>query len=186
MIEVEKKFKPTTEQLEKLLEEAKFLGEKNNHDIYYDYSDFHLMKDKIFLRNRNGRFELKIGGSSGVYEEIENENEIKKYFKFYDANESLQNFVASELIVVTDYVVHRKKYTKEGFVVDVDSCDFGYDMCEIELMVETQEEVPEAEDKILEFAFRYGLESKKGIAKGKMYLKKYKPEVYQEIYRNDK
>ena len=37
MIEVEKKFIPTEEQLKSMLEGAEFLGEKNLEDFYYDY-----------------------------------------------------------------------------------------------------------------------------------------------------
>lgn len=78
MIEVEKRFEPNEEQIKVLLEGAEFVGEVVLNDTYYDYSDFRLLKNDIRLRERNGAFELKIGKSSGVAEEIENEEEIAK------------------------------------------------------------------------------------------------------------
>ena len=60
MIEVEKKFILTTEQEKSLIEGADFLGEKKFTDIYYDDEDFSLTKKDLWLRNREGRFELKI------------------------------------------------------------------------------------------------------------------------------
>jgi len=83
MIEVEKKFQPTQEQLQKMLEEAEFVGEVANHDIYYDYPDYRLYTtpENKCLRNRNGSFELKMRSSS-IYgrNEIEDKGEIERYF----------------------------------------------------------------------------------------------------------
>src|ERR1035437_2614520 len=112
MIEVEKKFQPTEEKLKSLLEHAEFLGEIINHDIYYDYNDFRLLKQDIRLRNRNGSFELKLGKSSGVAEEIEEEEKIKKYF---DTSRPIQDFIKENLILVIDYKAKRRKYKKEEF-----------------------------------------------------------------------
>ena len=83
MIEVEKKFQPTKEQLAKMLADSEFIKEKDLHDVYYDYPDYKMFKAFVYLRNRNGRFELKIGDDEieGVSKEIEDEEEIKKYFK---------------------------------------------------------------------------------------------------------
>jgi adenylate cyclase class IV len=80
MIEVEKKFKPNAEQLNAMITDAEFLGEKILHDVYYDYPDYRMFKANIRFRNRDGNFELKLGKRSGVAEEIENIEEIKKYF----------------------------------------------------------------------------------------------------------
>lgn len=65
MIEVEKKFKPTEEQLNAMVTGAEFLCEKVLHDVYYDYPDYRMFKKDVRLRNRNGNFELKIGQKMG-------------------------------------------------------------------------------------------------------------------------
>ncbi|MDO8659356.1 MAG: CYTH domain-containing protein, partial [Candidatus Parcubacteria bacterium] len=121
MIEVEKQFLPTEYQLKTLLEGAQFMGEKMDHDIYYDYADYQLFKKDIRLRNRNGFFELKIGKSSGVSEEIQVKEDIKKYFSV----ENLELFVQTNLIVIVDYRTKRKKYKKEDFNISVDEMSFG-------------------------------------------------------------
>src|SRR3989338_7722720 len=137
MIEVEKKFQPTEEQLKVLLEGAEFLGEKIVHDIYYDYSDYRLLKKDVRLRNRNNFFELKVGKSSGVSQEIEKREDIEKYF--------------------------------------------GYKLCEIELLVEKEEQVKDAENKIIDFAQKYNFDFKRILSKRFEFLRKFKPEIYKEL-----
>lgn len=65
MIEVEKRFQPTEEQLAKLLADSAFLEKKVNHDIYYDFSDNKLFKSYVKFRSRNGNFEIKNIPSKG-------------------------------------------------------------------------------------------------------------------------
>ena len=87
MIEVEKGFILTPEQEKNLIEGTEFLGEKINTDVGYDDLHFSLTRKDIWLRSRNGKFELKIPMNTSIeertsdqYEEIENENDILKYF----------------------------------------------------------------------------------------------------------
>ncbi len=177
MIEVERKFQPTEEQLEKLLEGAEFLGEKIIHDIYYDYPDFRFFTNQTRFRRRNNSFELKIKKTVGAHIEIEEEEEIKKYLKAED----LEEFVKKNLILVTDYTNKRKEYKKGEFKIDFDEMDFGYRLCEIELMVEKEEEIENAQNKIINFAKEYNLELKKLPAKRMEYLRLFKPEIYKKI-----
>ena len=60
MIEVEKKFVLTTDNLAKLTTGAKFLGEKSFTDNYYDTKDYLLALKDHWFRNRDGRWELKV------------------------------------------------------------------------------------------------------------------------------
>ncbi len=178
MIEVEKRFQPTEQQKAELLSGAEFLGQKENHDIYYDYADYRLFKNNIRLRSRNGSFELKIGKESGVAEEIEIKKDIEKYFN----TDKLEKFIADNLIPIVDYTTMRKKYKKDEFTIDVDKMSFGYDLCEIEVLVEKEENIREAEDKINNLAKEYGLEIKELPSKRGEYLRLLKPEIYKEIY----
>ena len=78
---MKKKFQPTDEQLQFLLKDAEFVGEKLLKDVYYDYSDYRFLKNKIYLRNRNGNFELKVGD-----DEVEGtlkKSKKKKYKKIF-------------------------------------------------------------------------------------------------------
>lgn len=179
MIEVERQYEPTSEQYASLLEGAEFLGEVKNHDIYYDYPDFKFFKNKIKLRNRNGRFEIKQKISNNIVREIENEEEIKS---FLGITKDLQSFAKEDLIVFLEYTTTRQKYKKEGFIIDVDETDFGMKSCDIEIMVETEELAEKAEEKLNDFAQKYNLVSRKILSKRATYLKLFKPEVYNELY----
>lgn len=189
-IEVEKKFHPNEEQLKKLLEGADFLGEKIIHDIYYDYPDFRLIKSRNRFRNRNGSFELKLWNKLGGDREIENADEIKKYFKI---KLSLEEFIEENLIKLMEYKTKRKKYKHGDFIIDKDELTsydsekpndpgkFIFDVCEIELLVKSESEISDTVRKIDDFASQYGLEREKSTKKEE-YLRKIKPEIYQKIF----
>jgi predicted adenylyl cyclase CyaB len=184
MIEVETSFQPTREQLAKLLEEAEFLGEKINHDIYYDFPDYKLFKEQVKFRSRSGAFELKIKTINGASSEIEDEEEVKKYF---NTELPLLDFINKNMIVITDYVNNRKKYKKEDFSIDVDDIDFGNGVLEdkvieIELMVENEAEIAEAKEKIANLAKKYNIEFKKIPAKRELYLRIHNPELCDQLY----
>src|SRR3989338_10359194 len=181
MIEVEKKFRPTKEQLTLLLKDAEFVSEKVLEDIYYDYSDCRLFKNYIYFRNRNGNFELKIGDDeiSGISDEIEKEKDIKLYFK---TEKSLPDFIAENLVPIIHWETSRKKYKKGEFTIDIDELDYGYECIEIELLVADKSEVGEAKNKILELARQYDLEIKDVPAKRREYFRLLKPEIYKELF----
>ncbi|MDQ3076097.1 MAG: CYTH domain-containing protein [bacterium] len=179
MIEVEKKFQPTEEQLTAMLEGAEFVGEVVNHDVYYDYPDYRLHREGSCFRKRNNNFELKIKLFKNAKKEIEDEQEIKRYF---GTNAPLQDFIDNNLLVLTDFKNTRKKYKKEGFSIDLDNMDFGYTMCEMELMVEREDQIDEARNLLAEFMEQYGIEDNKIPTKRAAYLMKYKPELYKELY----
>lgn len=188
MIEVEKKFQPTEEQMKKLLEGAEFLGEKINHDIYYDYSDFRFLKRGIKLRCRNNHFELKARIATNSSEEaeseveIENEEEISKYLNI---NEDLKSFVKNILISVIDYQTKRREYKKEGIIIDLDEMDFGYKLCEFEILVGKEEEIKGAKDKIMNFAKKHNIEIKNLSSKKAEYLRLFKPDLYARLKEGD-
>jgi adenylate cyclase class IV len=180
MIEVEKSFDTTEEQLERIIEGAEFLGEVVNHDIYYDYPDLRMAKQKIKLRMRNGAPEIKAEISELVDKEIEDIEEIKK---FLNIDTDLNEFITANMVEITNYKNRRRKYKKEGINIDVDNLDFGLSSCDFEIMVHDESAVPQATARILEFAKSYGLDvNNKNIGKRQAYLKKFKPEVYNKIY----
>lgn len=178
MIEVEKKFQPSDKQLKNILIGAEFLGEVVLEDTYYDYPDYRFFKNKTYFRNRNGSFELKIGKSHGVSEEIEVKKDIEQYF----GTNNLEEFIKKNLVVITEYDTNRRKYKKEDFNIDVDETSFGYKILEIELMVEKEEHIEEAENKIINLAKKYNFEIKKVSPKRKEYFRLLKPEVYKKLY----
>jgi adenylate cyclase class IV len=183
MIEVERKFRPTPEQLSGILADAEFLGEKILEDNLYDYPDYRLIKSDVRLRNRNGNFELKIGdeGTFGVSEEIEEERGIKNYFK---TDKSIPQFVEENLVKILEYKNTRKKYRLGEFTIDLDDMDFGYNCLEIELLVADKSEIENANKKIIELAQKYHLNMDKVPTKRSEYFRIVKPEVFKLLYPN--
>lgn len=179
MIEIEKRYFLTNEQEQSLLADADFIKETNVHDVYYDYPDYRLMKKDIRLRKRNDKFELKIRKSPGVNGEIENEKEIAQYF---DLTNSVAEFVERNMVSVIEYRTLRRKYKLGEFNIDIDNTDFGYKIAEIEVLTEDENLVKESTNKIIELTQKYGFDNQKTLPKRVEYLKKYKPEVYNEIY----
>ncbi len=183
MIEVEKRFNPSSEALAKMLADSEFLREKTLDNIYYDFEDYSLFKAYVKLRSRNGTFELKIhrteANGVNAEEEIENEEEIKKYF---NTAKSMREFVDSEMQVFNRYVMNRKEYKNGDFIIDVDILDFGYEVVEIELMVENESKVAEAEKQIFNFAEKYHFSLEEVPSKGKKYFEIVRPDLYEQFY----
>lgn len=195
MIEVEKKFLLTKDQEKKLIEGAEFIGEKVFTDIYYDTQDYQLTANDKWLRQRAGKWELKVSFNKDaanrkgdLYDELEDDGKIKKFFNFpaeKDLNEALKENGHAEFCICK---TTRKKYKKHGFGIDIDLAEFEdesgpwhYELAEIELMVQDKKQMPEALEKIISFAKENGLET--GYVRGKIlvYLKEKKPEHFQAL-----
>ncbi|MBI2113221.1 MAG: CYTH domain-containing protein [Candidatus Wildermuthbacteria bacterium] len=191
MIEVEKKFILEQKDKEKLLEGAEFLHEKIIRDAYYDTKSFALAKKDWWLRERNGAFELKISTripqkqenfAPTQYRELETEEEIRKALDLSSKSPFLQALEEQGYLKAFALETIRKKYEKQGFTVDFDIVDYGYELAEIELMVDQESQIAEAEKRIWDFATSQGL-SFNGEQRGKVleYLRRYEPSQYQEI-----
>jgi len=188
MIEIEKKFILTPEQEKNLVEEAEFLSTKQFTDIYYDDSDFSLTKKDIWLRERGGKFELKLpmnesleNRTSDQYRELENEDDILSHF-------GVQNISIKDFLIEKEYkpfcqiTTTRKKYKKEGFNIDLDSMDFGYTVAEIEYMTNDDSKIKEATQSIIEFAEKHNIDTGM-VIRGKVveYLRIKNPTHFQAL-----
>ncbi|MEI6242418.1 MAG: CYTH domain-containing protein [Chlamydiota bacterium] len=165
MIEIEKKFSLHTEQKKRLLEGSVFLREEFFFDVYYDSLEHLLMKKGFFLRRRNLDFLLKETIVLGtVREEITDEKEIRRILELSSFGILEKALEEKKIFPLYKIETHRQKYQKEGFVMDVDEAIFPdvgtYSLCEIELMVETKEEVPSGLKKLDQFIKKIGLEEK--------------------------
>src|SRR3989344_3797540 len=83
MIEVEKNFDLKPGDKERLIQDAKLIAEKTFTDIYYDTADFRLTTKDYWLRQREGKWELKVPLSEAIrkketdqYRELEDENDV--------------------------------------------------------------------------------------------------------------
>ena len=186
MIEVEKKFLIDKSEISKLLEGAEFLNERKFNDTYWDTPDYSLTTTDHWLRSRDGRFELKVptlaGGKRLVdqYEELDSDNQIanKLNLSADKLEDELRRANYSPFATITTL---RKKYKKDGFIIDIDALDFGYNIVEVELMVNDKDEIENAINKILKFAKINNLEI--GQVRGKIveYIKRNSQRHYKAL-----
>ncbi|NTW27195.1 MAG: CYTH domain-containing protein [Candidatus Moranbacteria bacterium] len=191
MFEVEKKFKLSAEESKRLLTDAEFVSEKTFTDVYYDTADYALTRNDIWLRKRGEQFELKLLMHDPVgdkptqqYQEIEGEEKIREIFSLPPMKDFLSDITDFGYAAFCECQTTRKKYTKEGFILDIDKVDCGdflYEVAEIELLVEKKEQMNEAAEKIEKFATKNGLEKKYIHGKVIEYLFQKKPAHFQAL-----
>lgn len=186
MIEVEKKFLIDENNIQKLVEGAEFVNEKKFIDTYWDMADYSLTITDFWLRSRDGRFELKVpmlgGGKRLVdqYEELDSDNQIANKLSLPTGNleKELRGANYSPFATITTI---RNKYKKDGFIIDIDELDFGYNIVEVELMVNEKGEIDNAINKILSFAKANNLEVSQVRSKIVEYIKRNNPQHYKAL-----
>lgn len=190
MIEVEKKFRISKEEAKKLAEGAKFIGEFNFSDTYYDKSSYPLAKKDIWLRSRDGKWQLKIGEDDSTsetkkymdyYEEIDTEGGIRKILEIEHFASLADDLEAEGYTPIATFTTLRRKYTKNNFSIDIDEASFGYNIVEIEHVVENRRDVEKASEEIIEFAKDHGLKVERVHGKVVEYIQQHDPENYALI-----
>lgn len=192
MIEIEKTFFLTDKEEKRLLEGAEFMGEKVMKDVYYDNNNFDVMTKDRWLRERNGKFELKIPAvkqkSVGKrdldqYEEITDEEKIRKILGVKNTGSLRENLESGGFSPVATIITTRRTYEKDNFTIDLDSVDFdtNYRVAEIELMVEKEDEIEGASNRIIAFAKTMGLKLDPTHGKLVEYLRRNHQKIYQTL-----
>jgi adenylate cyclase class IV len=195
MVEVEKKFLLSNKEQTQLLDGAEFLYEKTIIDTYFDDENYSLTTADMWLRKRDGKFELKapLSTGSGSYESANRYHEITsevgiatELHMIHDDSLSAELGRRGINSFVTCYTL-RKSYSKDGFTIDIDSAsyddtEFTHSVAEIELLVEEEMQADAAEARILNFANEHGL-STGGVILGKIaaYLLNENPEHYNAL-----
>ena len=190
MIEVEKKFHISKNEEKKLAEGAKFIGEFTFSDTYYDKSSYPLAKKDIWLRSRDGRWQLKIGeDDSGsetkkymdYYEEVEAEGSIRKILGVEHYASLVKDLEAEGYTPIATFTTIRRKYTKGEFNIDVDEASFDYNVVEIERFAEDRRDIEKATEEIIEFAKDHGLKVEPVHGKVLEYIKHHDSENFASI-----
>lgn len=190
MIEVEKKFILQPGDKERLIDGAIFVSKKEQTDTYYDTDSLVLTLEDKWLRKRNGNFELKsaIGRTPGArlatsnYEELETDAEIASALGLPIAEPLEQTLIKEGYNPFATIVTLREKYKKDGFTLDFDSTDFGFEVLEIELMVDTEAEGDTALEKIKQFATAHHLPFVRARGKLLEYIRQFRPEHYTKLF----
>lgn len=157
-IEIEKKVKLDPNHIEQIEKTGTFVKEVEFRDTYFDKADFYLTTQNIWLRQREDKFELKVGvkgtdGSIDRYEEITNEQEIVSYLDLASnfSGNALDTFYNAGIVPFSSLVTQRRSYILDEVSIDIDIANFGdlmYRVAEFELLVSSLDQVKEAEKKI--------------------------------------
>jgi predicted adenylyl cyclase CyaB len=169
MIEVEIKCKPTQAQMAALLKGATFVSEEHLTDVYYDSPIYELSIKDFWLRTRNGKFVLKIPAAACSFlatqantpkHELEEEQEIRKALNLSPKDTLKETIMLAGYKPLYTLSKTRKKYSKNGFIIDIDHATFEaltFDLCEIETIVEKPEEIKQATQNLIAFAKDHGI-----------------------------
>lgn len=203
MIEIERKFLPPASGLDDLLSDFTLQKTKTNSDRYFDTPDFRLTAREWWLRERNGKFELKIakeqkhsGFPTDVFDELETDGEIYAALGIQETPKGLfEDLKNSGFIPFAHLETQRSTYQQGDMFIDIDhvtslpvesmpDSSFEYDLVEIEIMVQNEDEIEAAQKRIYDFAESRGLSS--GYTPGKLlaYIKQCRPEQYEVLRTN--
>lgn len=190
MFEIETKFVYTPKARKELTHGRAPEKTQNMHDVYYDNEAFDLMSQDIWLRKRDGEWEVKIPqhavGSANTreydnYKEIEGEPGIMEALGLSDSLENLYSPVA-------DFVTKRDTYNLDDLTVVFDESDFGHFVGEVEMLVPNQNDADEAHGRIAAFCKTHALTMHGVHGKVCEFIKQKYPNAYQmlvdkEIFR---
>lgn len=187
MIEVENNYTLTNEQEERLLKGSVLFKTITNVDVFYDTQNYHYTLQDMWLRTRNGTYELKIGQGKNrtrngtVYEEIENEDLIRERLQLLPDLSMNDALIQAGILPFATIHKARRSYKREDFRIDIDVCDFGYELAEIELLVKNPSDVQEALDRINALADHVGLDASPQRGKLIEYLYQFSPNHYKAL-----
>lgn len=190
MIEVEKKFILNKEDEQRLTSEADFISEKVFTDIYYEDAELSLTTSDRWLRERSGKFELKLPFSNehnvdehfiNQYNELDTDQEIYLALGIHKKSDLAQDLFVNGYLPCATLTTTRKKYRRGDFTIDLDSTDFGYTISEIEKLVADETNVTLAIDDILKFATLNGLAISPVRGKLIEYLRLNKPKHFDAL-----
>jgi thiamine-triphosphatase len=190
MIEVEKKFLLNPGDEERLLQGAQFVKEVVNADTYWDTADYRLSCKDMWLRTRNGEWDLKvplheIGHHKHVaeqYLELESEKEIREKLAISGNDKMEADLRAAGYAPFATIVTTRRKYRQGKFNIDLDAADFGYSLCEIEYMIPDDGDKEAAAQEIIKFSSQVGLVYSNKI-RGKLleYINRFRSDHYRAM-----
>ena len=188
MIEIEQKFSLTKEQEKNLIEGSELFSDKHQDDTYYDSADFALTTKDIWLRKRNGEFQIKLpehelGKKLGFshYTEIETDDGIRENIGLHNSGNMENDLAEAGYFPIVNFTSQRRSYRIGPFRIDLDITNFDYEIAEIEIMVEDQESRQAAEEQIREFAISKGLEIKPIHGKVLEYINRNNPIHYKAL-----
>lgn len=197
MIEVEVRFHLPEEKREHFLKNAVFVSVVSFTDTYYDTQDYALSIQDVWLRTRDSKFVLKVPAThantftfdkTSPMHEIEDEMEIRKVLGIQAKLDIKQDIESHGYKPLYTFTSTRRKYKKDGFSIDVDHVDykfFTYDICEVEVMVESENQVQETLQKIHSFIAKHGITVQPIDGKLIYLIKRVNPEHFRILQKTN-
>ena len=202
LIEVEKKFAAPSDhaalEAAVVAEGGTHLGTKSFTDVYYDTAGCSLTRRDMWLRCRDGAWELKLpveedarrsGGERTVFTEVEGEEAVAKALQsLLPVAEAPQTPLAellasAQVSPFAEFSTSRSKWTMGSASIDADVASFGHAVMEIEVMCSSQAEVAAAEAEIARVADLLGAQplSKGSGGKLETYIRRHCPSVLEQL-----
>lgn len=185
MIEVEKKCIPDIKIIDAIRKESQKTIKIVLEDKCLDFQDLRLIKNDIWLRCRNGRYDLKKPilrkeTWGDIYEEIEDEKRILDELK-------IESFLDTALITLSHLITKREEFLLDPFTIVLDQVvcpenNFQYNLMEIELLVNSEDESEEARKEIDVFMKTHNIPCNVHVdSKFIAFIKDKRPDIYVSI-----
>jgi adenylate cyclase class IV len=190
MIEIEKNFELTEGSLDLIKKHFTYLGEVTNQDAYYDKAELKYFLKDIWLRERNGSFELKarVGDTSisnfQKYSETNDEKEIIRTLGLDETLSLRENLKQEKILPIFSFKTSRQKFRKNEINLEVDYViydDYELGMVGVEVLIENEDETESALASIQQVVEEFQLQSPVFKDKVKSYFKLKKPAYYQAL-----
>ncbi len=191
MFNVEKNFILSEDGIKQFIKGSEFLSEKTFTEAYYDTAEYALTKNDIWLRKRGEKFELKLPmllgekKNSQQYQKIEGEEKIREIFAIAPVNDFGKDIKVFGYEPFCEYRVTRKKFKKEGFVIESDSITYNNGntcvVIGIKAVVEEKKQIMKTLEKIEKFVQKNGVDGLSSKGAVLEYLEKNRPEHYRAL-----
>jgi len=205
LIEVERKFEYTldaaTLQAAVVARGGELKGEKRFTDVYWDTSDCVLTRRDMWLRSRDGCWELKLpveedakrsGGERTIFTEIEGADAVATslatLMPTFGNGGSAGGAIEERLCAAgaqpfAEFGTVRTTFAVGKCSVDADVASFGHAVIEIEMMCAAKDEIPAALDEIEATARLLGAQplSKGSGGKLETFIRRHCPDVMKQL-----
>mmetsp|Transcript_3059 Transcript_3059/g.9347 ORF Transcript_3059/g.9347 Transcript_3059/m.9347 type:complete len:149 (-) Transcript_3059:173-619(-) len=132
------------------------------------------------------------GGERTVFTEVEGEDAVRKELIRLlpkrlgggKGTDSLDEMLRDAgLTPFASFETVRTKLRIHGVAIDADEASFGHSVVEVEVMCDSEDQVPAAEVRIAQVASAMGLQSLDGGSGGKLetYIRRFCPEVFNNL-----
>lgn len=164
------------------------LGSRTICDKYYDDVNYSLTRKDWWLRERNGKWQLKrIAGddrATDIYEELHDAAEILAALDISRTASITDALATAGITMFAEIITERTSYQWDSYTIDVDCVHIGsdtYKIAEIERIVEDESAVAQARVDLQETLTSLGLTTARPEGKLIRYVRLERPDHYRAL-----